>query len=103
MLQHFVCGQSQTHFPTSHEILKNGNEINEQRASARGGAVPAGQVKGNEMNISKIIDGLRYNTATAEEICSFESESGEEISVTKSPLCIGRPGDVSSSQDAVVR
>ncbi|WP_132408507.1 hypothetical protein [Neorhizobium sp. S3-V5DH] len=76
MLQHFVCGQSQTHFPTSHEILKNGNEINEQRASARGGAVPAGQVKGIEMNISKIIDGLRYNTATAEEICSFESESG---------------------------
>lgn len=27
------------------------------------------------MNISKIIDGLRYNTATAEEICIFESDA----------------------------
>lgn len=27
------------------------------------------------MYISKIIDGLRYNTATAEEICTFESDS----------------------------
>ncbi|RCW23172.1 hypothetical protein DFR48_10741 [Ciceribacter lividus] len=42
----------------------------------RGGeAVPAGQLKGNGMYISKIIDGLRYNTATAEEICSFENDS----------------------------
>lgn len=42
----------------------------------RGGeALPEGQWKGNGMNISKIIDGLRYNTATAEEICSFENDS----------------------------
>lgn len=28
------------------------------------------------MNISKIIDGLRYNTVTATKICTFESAEG---------------------------
>jgi hypothetical protein len=46
-------------------------------APLRGGeAVPAVQQKGNGVNISKIIDGLRYNTATAEKICTFESDAG---------------------------
>lgn len=30
------------------------------------------------ISISKIIDGLRYNTATAEEICTFESERSRD-------------------------
>ncbi|MGO7087488.1 hypothetical protein AB9E14_07630 [Rhizobium leguminosarum] len=30
-----------------------------------------------ERNISRIVDGLRYDTGTAEEICSIESEAGK--------------------------
>jgi hypothetical protein len=76
MLQHFVCGQSQTHFFTSNELLKNGNKSTHNVPLRGGEAVPAGQQKGIGMYIAKIIDGLRYNTATAEKICTFESDAG---------------------------